>query len=200
MNYLSHIYLSGDNEDIILGNFLGDYVKGHLSKLHDSSYNKDIILGIALHRQIDAFTDQHPIVKQSMSRIRHRYHKFSGIVIDMFYDHIFAKNFHHFSAIELENFSANFYQILQKREDDLPAALDRMIISMTSRDWLTNYANLEGLKWSLKGISSRLKYESDIENATEILTAQYQEFEDDFFQFFPEIQAHCQKFIENPVF
>jgi acyl carrier protein phosphodiesterase len=59
-----------------------------------------------------------------------------------------------------------------------------MIISMTSRDWLTNYANLEGLKWSLKGISSRLKYESDIENATEILTAQYQEFEDDFFQFF----------------
>ncbi|PAC28373.1 ACP phosphodiesterase [Flectobacillus sp. BAB-3569] len=102
--------------------------------------------------------------------------------------------------MELGDFSANFYQILQKREDELPAALDRMIISMTSRDWLTNYANLEGLKWSLKGISSRLKYESGIENATEILTSQYQEFEEDFFQFFPEIQYHCQKFIENPIF
>ena len=127
MNYLSHIFLSGNNEDIILGNFLGDYVKGNLNKLHDGTYSKGVILGIALHRQIDTFTDQHPVVKESIARIRPYYHKFSGIVIDMFHDHIFAKNFHQFTDIELEVFSANFYKILQKREDDIPAALDRKI-------------------------------------------------------------------------
>lgn len=197
MNYLSHIFLSGDNEDIILGNFLGDYVKGNLQKLDQTLYSKEVILGLKLHRQIDTFTDSHPVVKKSISRVRPHFHKFSGIVIDMFYDHIFAKNFHHFSDIALEDFSMSFYDLLRKREDEIPSALDRMVISMTTRDWLTNYSNLDGLRWSLKGIASRISYQSGIENATEVIEKNYPLFEEDFFHFFPEIQQFCTEYIEK---
>lgn len=200
MNYLSHIYLSGQDEDIIIGNFLGDYVKGHLSKLEKSPYNKRVLTGIALHRQIDSYTDAHPIVRKSTERLKSKYHKFSGIIVDMYYDHIFAKNFHQFSDIPLTQFSQQFYELLARRSDDIPAALDRMVVSMTTRDWLSNYATLEGLSWALRGIASRLKFVSGIENATDDLVADYHRFEEDFMAFFPEVQAHSVRFLEQASF
>ncbi len=72
-----------------------------------------------------------------------------------------------------------------------------MVISMTTRDWLTNYSNLDGLRWSLKGIASRISYQSGIENATEVIEKNYPLFEEDFFHFFPEIQQFCTEYIEK---
>ncbi len=195
MNYLAHIYLSGNNEDIILGNFLGDYVKGNLQKLSQDSFPVGIVQGIALHRQIDSFTDTHPIVKQSLYRLQPHFHKFSGIVVDMFYDHIFAKNFQQYCPTPLPVFSQAFYQLLERRKEAIPPALDRMVISMTTRDWLTSYATTEGISWSLKGIASRLKFESGIQHAVSHLLTDYDLYEAEFKAFFPEIQQHCANFL-----
>lgn len=79
MNFLAHTYLSGENDDLKIGNFLGDFVKGRLNKLSQNQYTEGIIKGIALHREIDYFTDNHPIVKQSIDRLQPKYHKFSEI-------------------------------------------------------------------------------------------------------------------------
>jgi acyl carrier protein phosphodiesterase len=199
LNFLAHILLSGDNDDIKIGNFLGDFVKGRLNKLTNSQYSEGVINGMALHREIDYFTDTHPVVKQSIDRLQPKYHKFSGIVVDMFYDHILAKNFHQYSSISLSEYSQNFYQLLEKRKSEIPEPMDRMVKSMVTRDWFIGYKSLEGIEWALKGISKRLSFESGIENATEELKKDYDLYEEEFKIFFPEIIENCKKFLKENV-
>lgn len=195
MNFLAHIYLSGDNNDIKIGNFLGDFVKGNLDNIHNSYIKKEVLQGIALHRAIDSFTDSHEIVRQSIERLHPKYHKFSGIVVDMFYDHIFAKNFSEYSSIPLSAFSQTFYQLLIERKEEIPKSMERLVNSMISRDWLSNYANYEGIEWSLRGISQRLKFKSGIEFAVEDLKNDYELYKKEFDIFFPILINHCQVFL-----
>jgi acyl carrier protein phosphodiesterase len=195
LNFLAHIYLSGDNNDIKIGNFLGDFVKGNLDNVHNSHIKKEVLQGIALHRAIDSFTDSHEIVRQSIERLHPKYHKFSGIVVDMFYDHIFAKNFSEYSSIPLSAFSQTFYQLLIERKEEIPKSMERLVNSMISRDWLSNYANYEGIEWSLRGISQRLKFKSGIEFAVEDLKNDYELYKKEFDIFFPILINHCQVFL-----
>lgn len=195
MNFLAHIYLSGDNNDIKIGNFLGDFVKGNLDNIHNSHIKKEVLQGIALHRAIDSFTDSHEVVKQSIERLHPKYHKFSGIVVDMFYDHIFAKNFSEYSSIPLTAFSQTFYQLLMERKEEIPKSMDRLVNSMVSRDWLSNYANYDGIEWSLRGISQRLKFKSGIEFAVEDLKNDYELYKKEFDIFFPALINYCQVFL-----
>jgi len=195
LNFLAHTYLSGNDDDLKIGNFLGDFVKGRLNKLHNSPYSQGIIKGMALHREIDFFTDSHPIVRQSIDRLQPKYRKFSGIVVDMFYDNVFAKNFADYSEVNLPEFSQQFYDLLILRKDEIPEPMDRMVNSMIKRNWFTSYATYEGIEWSLKGISQRLSFKSGIENATEDLKNDYELYEIEFKEFFPQLIEHCQKFI-----
>jgi acyl carrier protein phosphodiesterase len=196
LNFLAHIYLSGENDDIKIGNFLGDFVKGRLKKLTNAQYSEGVINGMALHREIDFFTDTHPIVKQSIDRLQPKYHKFSGIVIDMFYDHILAKNFHQYSSISLGEYAENFYNLLEKRKAEIPEPMERMVKSMVTRNWFLGYKSYEGIEWALTGISKRLSFESGIENATEELRKDYDLYEAEFQLFFPEIIAHSKRYLK----
>jgi acyl carrier protein phosphodiesterase len=195
LNFLAHIYLSGDNDDIKIGNFLGDFVKGRLNKLTNAQYSEGVIKGMALHREIDFFTDNHPIVRQSIDRLQPKYHKFSGIVIDMFYDHVLAKNFHQYSTISLGEYAENFYELLEKRKAEIPEPMERMVKSIVTRNWLLGYKSYEGIEWALTGISKRLSFESGIENATEELRKDYDLYEAEFQLFFPEIINNSNKFL-----
>ncbi len=195
MNFLAHIYLSGDDDDIKIGNFLGDFVKGRLNKLTNAQYSEGVIKGMALHREIDFFTDNHLLVRQSIDRLQPKYHKFSGIVIDMFYDNVLAKNFHQYSAISLEEYAQNFYELLEKRKTEIPEPMERMVKSMVSRNWFLSYKSYEGIEWALTGISKRLSFESGIENATEELRKDYDLYEAEFQLFFPEIINNSNKFL-----
>jgi acyl carrier protein phosphodiesterase len=200
LNFLAHIYLSDDNDDIKIGNFLGDFVKGRLNKLTNNQYTEGVIKGMALHREIDFFTDNHPIVRQSIDRLQPRYHKFSGIVIDMFYDHILAKNFQNYSEISLEEYAENFYDLLEKRKSEIPEPMERMVKSMVSRNWFVGYKSYEGIEWALTGIAKRLSFESGIENAIEELKNDYDLYEMEFNFFFPEIIKHCNDFTSSQEF
>ena len=197
MNFLAHIYLSGDDDDLKIGNFLGDFVKGRLNKLSNSQYSEGIIEGMALHREIDFFTDSHPIVRQSIDRLQPKYRKFSGIVVDMFYDHILAKKFNNYSVVSLQDYSQNFYDLLKKRKKDIPTEMDRMVESLIKRNWFVGYAQYEGIEWALQGISKRLSFQSGIENATEDLKQDYLLYEVEFDIFFPELINHCQEFVKK---
>jgi acyl carrier protein phosphodiesterase len=199
LNFLAHTYLSGDDNDLKIGNFLGDFVKGRLNKLSNTQYSEGIIKGMALHREIDFFTDSHPIVRQSIDRLQPKYHKFSGIVVDMFYDHILAKNFAQYSEISLEEYSQIFYNLLENRKTEIPEAMKRMVESMVRRNWFVNYRKHEGIEWALQGISKRLSFKSGIENATEDLKQDYLLYEAEFNAFFPQLITHCQEFVKNHV-
>ena len=111
MNFLAHIYLSGDTNEILIGNFIGDYVKGNDYLKYPTNIGK----GILLHRKIDAFTDKHSVTKSCKTFINPKYRKFSGIVIDIFYDHFLATNWEQYSSVPLKEFAIRKYNILGGR-------------------------------------------------------------------------------------
>ncbi|MBO9639449.1 MAG: DUF479 domain-containing protein [Siphonobacter aquaeclarae] len=196
MNFLAHIALSGSHPDIRVGNVLGEFVKGRLDKYSAEEIIPAMMTGVRLHRRIDDFTDRHPVVRRSKRRLVDEYGLLSGVLIDMFYDHILAKEWGNlFPAEPLPVFAQTFYRELLARQGSLPEVMQPLIRSMTSRDWLTNYATLSGIEWSLKGIGHRFPPAAGIERSIQDLSAGYDDFAADFREFWPELSAHCHAFL-----
>jgi acyl carrier protein phosphodiesterase len=197
MNYLAHFYLSHDNDNLILGNLLADSMTGRLDSPQYANFNAEIIKGIKLHREIDRYTDNHPIVRQSMHRLQPKYRKYSGVIVDMYYDHLLARNWNKFSKIPLELYSARVYAIFEQNKVIIPFKMNRLVHSMSSRDWLSNYRFEENLNWAFNGLAKRAKFESKMENALEDLMENYSEFLTEFMEFFPEIIKHCENYLAD---
>lgn len=195
MNYLAHFYLSNENENLILGNLIADSMNGRLDSPQYEHFNPEIIEGIKLHREIDYFTDNHSVVKQSIHRLQAKYHKYSGVIIDMYYDHLLARNWNKFSNEPLELYSHRVYEIFEENKAIIPFKMNRMVHSMSSRDWLSNYRFEENLNWAFAGLAKRAKFESKMENALEDLMENYGEYLEEFLIFFPEIIEHCRGFL-----
>ncbi|MDQ3534863.1 MAG: ACP phosphodiesterase [Bacteroidota bacterium] len=183
MNFLAHLYLAGDSEPIILGNFLGDFVKGRLLQQFEPS----ILKGIALHRNIDSFTDGHYVVKESKNRLRKQYRHYSGVLVDMYYDHLLAKNWKEFAPHSLEDFTANTYQILNNHIAIFPQKAQYMLPYMIRDNWLLNYRSTKGIEEALQGMAKRTKFKSGLETGTDELLIYYKEFEEEFMDFFPDL-------------
>ena len=183
MNFLAHIYLSGANEQLMIGNFIADFVKG---KKKDD-YPDEIRKGIELHRFIDHFTDHHEVVLNSIRRIHDSQEKYSGVVVDILYDHFLAANFSSFSAIPLQDFSKNTYSVLQSNLNMLPEGVHYFLPFMIERNWLLNYATIDGIGRALTGLSKRVKYENKMHEAVMDLQTHYHGLESDFRIFFPEL-------------
>ncbi len=193
MNFLAHIYLSGDNELVTIGNFIADGVRGKQYK----KFSKDIQIGILLHRQIDTFTDTHPIVRQSTKRLHKNYSHYSGVIVDILYDHFLAKNWANYSVIPLEIYVDDFYESLQSHFELLPTRTQKMMPYMIADNWLLNYANIEGIQRVLNGMNRRTKNVSGMDKATLELQHYYSEFEDEFTAFFEKLRAFSKlKLIE----
>lgn len=184
MNYLAHLFLSFGHEKIMVGNFIADKVKGK----QWADYEPDIRTGILLHRLIDSFTDTHPAVKSSKARIRERYHKFSGIVTDMYYDHYLAVAWNNYTDKPLLQFTRDAYKTLFSYYFVLPAKLRRILPWMAAGNWLYSYIDPDNIGLALRGLASRINYtESGIENGGFELKLYYEDFRRDFECFFPEV-------------
>jgi acyl carrier protein phosphodiesterase len=183
MNFLAHIYLSGKNEDIILGNFIADSVKGKKYL----SYPSEVQKGIILHRAIDFYTDTHPIVKQSASKLYKNYSHYSGVIVDIYYDHFLASNWKEYSEVPLEVFVADFYKLLKRKFQYLPAPIQRFLPYMVSENWLLSYASKEGIGRILYQMNKRTKNIVQMDRAVNELQEYYVELEKEFKVFFPEL-------------
>lgn len=192
MNFLAHLYLSGNNPKIIIGNFMGDFIKG---RAYLNQYDSEIIKGIDLHRSIDEFTDSHAIVTQSKNRLRPKYRHYSGVITDVFYDHFLAANWNQFHPLPLAQFAQQAYQTIQSFGAELPAELNHMMPYMINGNWLLNYSNLEGIHRALSGMARRTPYESKMEEAVTDLRENYDAFKDEFMEFFPLLEAYCIRFL-----
>jgi acyl carrier protein phosphodiesterase len=189
MNFLAHAYLAYPSIPLTVGNFIGDFVKGNQL----DAYDPDISEGIIMHRRIDTFTDNHPSFKQSRRRIRTQYNHYSGVIIDLFYDHFLAKNWLDYSEVPLNHFTMQLYDIILDHEHIIPEKARYMIPYMVRSNWLLNYATLEGIDRSLKGLSRRTNFKSGMEHACRELQHHYDELEADFRIFFPDIIAFIKK-------
>ncbi len=193
MNFLAHIYLSGDNDFIKIGNFMADSIKGD----NYNNYPEYIRKGILLHRSIDSFTDLHPVFRKSKHRLHDRYGHYSGVIMDIFYDHFLAKNWSNYSEIPLEKYVFNFYQLLEQHFDILTLRIQKMFPSMVRENWLLSYATIEGLAKILYQMDYRTKFSSKMQYATEELQLHYKEFEEEFTLFFEDIQKMAVEKIKN---
>jgi acyl carrier protein phosphodiesterase len=189
MNFLAHLYLSGDDDDLILGNFVADMVKGRQIE----SFHEGVVKGIRLHRKIDAFTDTHPVVETSKMRLRNKYRLYSGVVVDMFYDHFLAGSWEAYSAIPLVEFVDRGYSLLLNNYSILPPRARNVLPQMISGNWLVNYASLESLQQHFEGMARRTPFNSGMEHAVEDLKKYYKEFETEFHTFFPELISYVEK-------
>ena len=183
MNFLAHIFLSGDDEEVMIGNFIADAVKGK----NYLGYSDGIIKGVLLHRRIDAFTDSHVVVGESKRRLRPKYRKYAGVIVDMYYDHFLSKYWENYSEVSLSQFVGNAYQVFQRRIDCLPSRIQLMLPHMIEFDWLKNYAHLEGITGALGGLSRRARYDSGMEYAVSDLKQDYCKYKCEFELFFPEL-------------
>ncbi|OEK08368.1 ACP phosphodiesterase [Flavivirga aquatica] len=193
MNYLAHIYLSGENNLITIGNFIADGIKGKDYK----KYSKDIQIGILLHRHIDTYTDAHQTVRQSTKRLHKKYGHYSGVIVDILYDHFLAKNWKNYSNIPLEKYIDTFYDSLENHYDLLPIRIQKIMPYMIADNWLLSYASTKGISKVLEGMNRRTKNRSNMNEAIYELEEFYKEFEREFSIFFDElIISSKEKLIE----
>ncbi|HAJ98445.1 MAG TPA: DUF479 domain-containing protein [Bacteroidales bacterium] len=188
MNFLAHIYLSGESEDILLGNFIADMVKGKQIE----NFHQGIVDGFMLHRKIDTFTDNHPLIEQSKMRIRNKYRLYSGVVVDMYYDHFLAKYWADFSSQSLTRFVKQSYNILLKNYFLLPMRAKNVLPYMVASNWLVNYADLDRMRGYFEGMAQRTMFKSGMENAVDDLVNYYDDFENEFRTFFPELVQYVE--------
>lgn len=174
----------------MVGNFIADFVKGR--KKFD--YPDGIRKGIELHRQIDDYTDHHPITSLSKDRLRPKYSKYSGVIVDIYYDHFLAHNFSRYSEIPLVEYSAQTYKVLNEYSEFLPEGVHYFLPFMIERNWLLNYASIEGIGRALSGLSKRVSFENKMDESVADLREHYQAFENEFNLFFPELITFAQSF------
>ncbi|WP_298350828.1 acyl carrier protein phosphodiesterase [uncultured Dokdonia sp.] len=185
MNFLAHIYLTDGLPMETIGNFMADGIKGKKYL----KYSDDIQRGILVHRWIDSYTDSHPIVKQSTKRLHAKYGHYSGVIVDIIYDHFLAKNWNNYHDTSLDVYIDDFYQLLQDHHHLLTGRIQKMMIPMMEQNWLLSYATMEGIGTVLYNMNIRTKRRVAMDKAIEDLAEHYEGFEDEFTRFFKELQA-----------
>ena len=189
MNFLAHIYLSGEDDFVKIGNFMADSIRGSQYLDYPNSLQK----GILLHRHIDSFTDSHPIYRKSKHRLHEKYGHYSGVIMDIAYDHFLAKNWSKYSNEKLEDYAADFYKLMQDNYEILTERTKGMLPYMIGRNWLVSYATIAGLEMILFQMDYKTKHRANMQEAIVELQEFYAEFESEFFQFFEELVLSCQQ-------
>ncbi len=193
MNFLAHLYLSGDISDIKIGNFIADGVRGKQSK----TFSTQIQQGILLHRAIDTFTDAHTCVDTSIARLQSTQGRFAPVVVDIFYDHFLAKNWQTYHKQPLAEYAQEFYTFVRTYWEILPQRVREVVFYMEKQDWLYNYASIKGMTKAFEGMSKRTKFASNMLTAPQDLEKDYLLFEEDFTTFFPQLVDFSKKKLEE---
>jgi acyl carrier protein phosphodiesterase len=205
MNHLAHFFLSDNKEDIMIGNFIADFITNKELPL----FTEGVQQGIMLHREIDAFTDSHPVVKQSTKRLHPFHHKYAPVIVDIYYDFLLAKNWSTYAPhltlswrnaplgepVKMADFIENIYQLLKKRNNELPEKLQKRLPYMIKNNWLMTYTTLAGLNDTFERVERQAAFPGNFGNATHHLEMYMEEFDEEFNNFFPDLIARSKKII-----
>ena len=192
MNFLAHIYLSFEDDEITIGNFIADSIRSNKYRHLPAKVQK----GILLHRAIDTYTDSHHIPKQSSKRLHQNYGHYSRVIVDIYYDHFLAKNWQQYSEVPLNIYVERFYDLLEANYKILPDGIQYMMPYMIADNWLLNYSKMEGIDRVLKGMNRRTNNKSKMNFAIIDLESHYKKFESEFSSFFEELIVFSkQKYI-----
>ncbi len=193
MNFLAHAYLSGDDPEVMVGNFIGDFIKGKKYGVLPQGLQK----GVLLHRAIDEYTDSHNIVGESKNRLRQKYRHYAGVIVDVIYDHLLATNWQNYNTKSLLDFTTGLYERIDAHRSILPDRFNYVFDYMKRDNWLYHYAHIDGIDRALSGMARRTKFDSKMDEAVIDLKKHYSEFTDEFQEFFPDIEAFVKDWLNG---
>ena len=188
MNYLAHLFLADESAPSLVGNLLGDFVKGVLT----DQFDEEIRRGIAHHRTIDVFCDAHPLTVSSRRLFSLGRRRFAGIIVDVCYDHFLCNHWTEYTRVPLHRFIEHAYAALLAHGPILPERLRRILPAMIAENWLASYRHLGGVETALDRLARRLKRGEPLTGSIEEVKIQYERLEANFCAFFPALMDYSQ--------
>lgn len=186
MNFLAHLFLSCNIDEVMVGNFIADAI----SNKDIPTFPKRIQAGILLHRKIDSYTDAHPKVRQGTKLLHAKHRKYAPVLIDVYFDYFLAKHWHSFSTESLQSFRMNAYKVLESHIHLMPKGLKINLPYMIADDWLMNYSTKEGLEFTFSKMSNRVRVPELVAEATKTLFENELALERVFLDFFPDLRQY----------
>lgn len=193
MNHLAHAYLSGTNPQVLIGNLMGDFVKGPISE----TLHEDVQRGVRLHRLIDSYTDTHPVFHRSRERLEPPFRRYAGILVDIFYDHFLSRYWSQYSERPLPEYAQDIYRLLEEHRVVLPEKMNRFVSYMVSNDVLVAYGNIGAVAQVLHGMSHRMSHDNPLAAGVHELQRNYDVFRGDFEEFFPGVVLYTESLIST---
>lgn len=192
MNILFHLYLSGSDPELLVGNFMGDFVKGPL----DNTYPPRIRQGLLLHRKIDAFAQRDVHFQRSRLRLPPHYGLYRGVLVDLFYDHFLAKEWSFWSGVPFADYLAWAQQLVEKQRPILPSRLQELA-SPIFNEILPSYQKVAGTELALRRMARRLRRANPLADGGGELTRHYAGLQEDFTGFTLAAQKFSDDFIAS---
>lgn len=190
MNFLAHLFLSGSNDDWMVGNYLGDF----LNKRQIISLQEEVRRGVELHRLIDSFTDTHPEVEKACGICRSKHRKYAPILVDIYFDYLLSKNWNRFSAVPLRTFADQAYRVLLHAAPTFPKATMDQTQRMIAGDWLMSYGKYQGLEFVMNKLKNRVSKPDQLDDAVETMKEHEKKLNEYFMSFFPDLISTCTAF------
>jgi acyl carrier protein phosphodiesterase len=188
LNYLAHLLLSDPHPESLVGNLMGDFARG----VDLACLSPRVRAGVELHFRVDAFTDAHPVVRESKQRIAPPHRRYASVLVDVFYDHFLALDWRTYAPVALDEFTQQAYRALEAHHPILPERMAATCRAMAAGDWLTSYREVDAIDTVLRRMSRRLRRVNDLGTGIEALRASYEPLRADFHRFFPELLAFAR--------
>ncbi|MCK6410485.1 ACP phosphodiesterase [Thauera sp.] len=185
MNFLAHAHLAGEAPALVVGGVVGDWIKGLLP----AGLPEDLARGVALHRAIDAFAETHPAFRASRARVSPARRRYAGVLVDIFWDHLLARDWAQFRDDALGHYCAGVYRQIAARRVELPESAHHALDLMAAEDWLQSYAGLEGIADVLARMGRRARQPNPLAGAEVEFVADATGFEQDFRAWLPDAQC-----------
>lgn len=193
MNFLAHAYLSFDDPKFLVGNFIGDFVRGNV----EEKFELEVAYGIYLHREIDEFTDSHPAVKEAQTFLKPQFGRYALVITDLYFDYFLSTQWNRYDQRSLLNFSQEVYAVLEAHREVLPKQFLYVFEFMKKQNWLVSYGSLDGMKRAFSNMSRRATFESHMELAHLALEEKEEIFRSYFDAFFPDLIAFSKNRISQ---
>ena len=193
MNYLAHIYLSDSNEELMLGNFFGDFIQ----KKEFDLYPLKIQQGVRLHREIDSFTDMHPSFREMVQLLRPSLRKYAPVALDIIHDHILSTTWDSRNRQNLRSYCDSFYWNITNTNVQLPYRLKSKIQLMLKHDFLMSTVSLERLQLTLEHMDNRARFDSNFTKAIPIFIKHKMRFTESHKELMGDLKKMTSKKIEE---
>jgi acyl carrier protein phosphodiesterase len=190
LNFLFHLHLSGNDPELLVGNFMGDFVKGVLKS---GAYPPRIHHGLVLHRKIDAFAHHNSSFQTSKARLNPSYGLYRGVLADLFYDHFLAKEWADWSDVSLVDYLAWARSVVNRHLSIMPQDLQGFV-PIIFHELLPSYKTIAGTEAALARMSRRIGRPNPLNEGSAELKHKYALLRQDFRDFTVEAERFAAEY------